>query len=369
MKIHVLGLPHTVTSKEFTTCAFTQKALKLCAMMSRRGHEVYHYGVEGSDVEARHVSLVSRAEFDAAYPHPGRDFYGHATVKEPYVSHWTSRLRDALRANCSASPWTDIVAMTWGGPQRGACEGLQQFQVESGIGYPHSWADYRVYESYAWLHMHLGRDAQFGGGKFYYTVIPNAFDLSDFETHEPDRVRSGFLYLGRLNADKGVGIAVDVSRRLGKVLTIVGQGDPAPFVDGNAHVRYLPPVGVKERARLLSSAEAVFAPTLYVEPFGGVAVEAQICGTPVITTDFGAFTETVLHGRTGFRCRTFEHFMWAARNVHAIDRVECKAWAQGQFSMEGVAGMYEEFFGDVLRVGKGGWYEGVDRAGVWPLQH
>ena len=32
-RIHVLGLPHTKTTKDFTACAYTQKVWKFCKMM------------------------------------------------------------------------------------------------------------------------------------------------------------------------------------------------------------------------------------------------------------------------------------------------------------------------------------------------
>ena len=38
-------------------------------------------------------------------------------------------------------------------------------------------------------------------------------------------------------------------------------------------------------------------------------------GTPVIATNWGVFPETVIHGLTGWRCRTLEEFEWAAQNV------------------------------------------------------
>jgi glycosyltransferase involved in cell wall biosynthesis len=72
----------------------------------------------------------------------------------------------------------------------------------------------------------------------------------------------------------------------------------------------------------MSRAKAVFVPTQYFEPFGGVAVEAQMCGTPVISSDFGVFNETVLHGITGYRCRTLDQYVWAINNVHKLDPIQ-----------------------------------------------
>lgn len=164
--------------------------------------------------------------------------------------------------------------------------------------------------------------------------------------------------MGRLNDDKGVGLAIHAAREAGEKITIVGPGDPARFLAGNPHATYLPPVGVAKRAALLSGAKAVFCPSFYVEPFCGVHIEAQLCGTPVITTDWGVFAEGVIHGVTGYRCRTFEQFVWAARNVDRLDSDGsiCRAWAAQNYSLERVALMYEEYFQSVLNVKHKGFY-------------
>jgi glycosyltransferase involved in cell wall biosynthesis len=357
MRMHILGVPHTKTSDEFTTCAFTMKVRNLCRMMHSRGHEVFHYGAEGSDPECtEHVSVVSHQEWSALYKHPGADFYNLSTSGSyaPFHAQWAARAKQGMLERMG-EPYHDIICLAWGGAQRTACEGVAQIQVESGIGYPHSWADYRVYESYAWLHMHMGRDNLFGGGKWYWSVIPNAFDLTMFDYNGSER-GDELLYIGRLNADKGVGLACDVAKRAGLRLLIVGQGNPAPFLYGNDHVRYLPPVGIEGRRKLMTQARAVICPTFYVEPFCGVHVEAMLSGTPVITTDWGVFPETVLHGVTGYRCRTMEQFVWAAKNVHQLQPKACRSWAEDNFSLQRVSLMYEEFFGQVLNLREDGFY-------------
>jgi glycosyltransferase involved in cell wall biosynthesis len=164
------------------------------------------------------------------------------------------------------------------------------------------------------------------------------------------------LFMGRLNDDKGVAIAIDVARRVGRRIAIVGQGDPARFLKENPHVRYLPPVDVEGRRQLMAEAAALICPTQYVEPLGNVALEAQASGTPVICTDWGGFTETVLHGVTGYRCRTMEQFEWAARNIDRIDPAACRQWALDNFSTERIGPMFEEYYLMLLDLDGDGWY-------------
>jgi len=349
MKIHVLGVPHTKTTPEFSTCAFTQKTLTLCKMLTRRGHHVIHYGVEGSNPECtENVSVMRHEVWAKQFGHPGKEFYKTDVSGEfaPYHARYAANLRAAILER-TGEPFTEIICHPWNGTQPQATEGIPQYRVESGIGYRGAWAPWRVYESYAWLHMHLGAAGTWHGGQWYWNVIPNAFDLTQFA--EPKSQRSGdFLYLGRLNFDKGVGIACDSAKAAGARITIVGQGDPTQFLA--PHVTYRPPVGIEERKELLANARALFAPTIYIEPFGSTHVEAMLSGVPVITSDFGVFPETNLHGITGYRCRTMEQFAWAARNIDRIDGRVAAKWARDNFAMERVVLQYEEFFDQCLRV-------------------
>ena len=74
----------------------------------------------------------------------------------------------------------------------------------------------------------------------------------------------------------------------------------------------------------------------------------MLSGTPVITSDFGAFTETVKHGVTGYRCKTLEQFVWAAKNIENIVPEDCREWAEKNYSLERVGKMYDEYFKQLI---------------------
>lgn len=347
MQIFVLGLPHTQTTTEFTTCAFTMKVWNLCRMMTERGHQVIHLGTEGSNpLCSENVAVTPEAEWRELYGKPGTGFY-HFETGGKYAGYTNTYVHNVQREIWARvkGPHSAIICCPWGGPQQNAVQAMDQYVVESGIGYPHTWARWRVFESYAWMHFHLGREGKEGGDAWYDVVIPNAFDLQMFDYC--DRKEDYFLYFGRLIESKGVQIAVDVCKKIGAKLKIVGQGDPAPYLKDNPHVEYHPPVGIEGRRVLMSKAKALFVPTRYVEPFGGVAIEAMLSGTPVITTDWGVFTETVPSGYVGYRCRMFEQFEWAARHIGNIQPSDCRQWALN-FSLEKVGRMYEEYFQSLI---------------------
>ncbi|MBF0478662.1 MAG: glycosyltransferase, partial [Candidatus Omnitrophica bacterium] len=186
---------------------------------------------------------------------------------------------------------------------------------------------------------------------FCDAVIPNYYDPEEF-TYSQDK-ENYFLFVGRPIRKKGLEIAVKCVEEIGGQLKVAGQKDTIL----NPRVEYFGVVGSEERTRLMSKAKALFVPTCYLEPFGGVAVEAMMCGTPVISTDFGVFPETVVHGKTGFRCRTFEQFVWAAKNIHLIKPKDCREHAEKNYSIKRVGLMYEEYFEMLKRFSEGGWYQ------------
>ena len=66
IRLHIPGIPHTITKMEHSHCAFTGKVLRFSPMMRARGFEVYHYGVETSESGAtKDIQLMTKDEWEA----------------------------------------------------------------------------------------------------------------------------------------------------------------------------------------------------------------------------------------------------------------------------------------------------------------
>jgi glycosyltransferase involved in cell wall biosynthesis len=93
------------------------------------------------------------------------------------------------------------------------------------------------------------------------------------------------------------------------------------------------------------------------DSFGMTLLEAMACGSPVITTDWGAFTETVIDGVTGFRCHTLQEFVDAAEQAKNLDRKAISQYSKDRYGLDTVGLMYERYFNRLLSLWGKGWYE------------
>lgn len=347
MRFHVVGLPHTQTASAFSSCAFTQKVIRFCQMMKGLGHEVILYAGEQNEAPCDElvpcISEKGRAEIVGAKHYTEAD-WGHPAW-QGFNANVIGQMHERIQPQ-------DFICLIGGWAHKPIAEAFpSHISVEFGIGYAGTFAKYRVFESYAWMHMIYGAQAGSASkadGHWFDAVIPNQVDPELFPTGSGDG--DYYLYVGRLIDRKGYRIAQEVCEKLGKRLILAGPGEQAGYGE------FAGEVAPDERARLMGGAIALFAPTVYVEPFGTVHIEAQACGTPVISTDWGVFTETVENGLNGFRCRMFQDFVAAVDQAPSLDRHMIRESALKRFGMATVAKSYEQYFQRLTTLWGEGWY-------------
>lgn len=392
-QLHCLGVPHTITSKEYVPCAFTQKVYKFLPMMTKLGYPTIHYGNEASEVFcSEHVTVTTIDDFKKTY---GDDYATYWKTQEFDFSA-DSHLYQTFYKNAAAevrkrAKKDDMILCFWGTGHRQVADQLSDLPVhivEPGVGYPACFAPHRVYESGPKLQFVAGTENErysiyndykdrvpeianwdtdrlnpHTTPRWTDAVIPNYFDPDDFEfrVEKEDYI----FFIGRIMWTKGLEIAMRLAHHFDIKLYVAGQGD---FVENMGfepypQVEIIGTVDVEQRKELMAGAKVGIVATLYHEPFGGTHAEFLFSGTPVLTTDWGVFRETVAHEKWGFRGRAFEHFVWAFENLDKIDPHDCRDFAMRNFSMDRVSLMYHEYFQDLLRAVNADnfWYENPER--------
>lgn len=352
-RLHLVGIFHTKPQLEYSHCAFTGKALRFPKMMQAQGYEVFEYANEGSEAGAtKHITMLTHDEYDYFYGKRKKvDFYGDdATVGSDGHQAFENKLIREIKQYVEKE---DIICHPFGHAHQILMhEFPNNHHVETGIGYPTLMPNsFRIFESYAWMHHHQGRENR--QGKNYEWVVPNYFDIDEWEpNHEPGEY---LAFLGRICSAKGMDTILEIAKYSPWPIVIHGQGDPSPWSHPNIH--YGGPISGKARSDFLRNARAALMPTNFTEPFGGSGVEAMLCGTPLIAVDYGAFTETIADGITGFRCHTLQDWLDAIIKVDDLDRSVVSFAARNRYSLEACGRKYDKIFQDINNLWRKGWYE------------
>lgn len=358
-RLHVVSLPHTQVNPNFATCAYTDKVRKFCNTMHDLGDEVILYAGDKSAVACSEV-VVCFTEAERLASLAGAHYTaGSFDSTAPHWVKFNSTVAAEVRKRARERDFLCLIA---GDAHRPICDALPELRplgpnpivpaVEFGVGYAGTFTKFRVWESYAWMHFCYGHRAtqpMAHQGDAFDAVIPGFLDPKQFPMGGK---RSDYLlFVGRMVNLKGIHIAKQVAVAAGVRLVTAGPGEALPEVDHRGEV------GPEMRAKLMGAARALIAPTLYVEPFGNVVTEAMACGTPVITTDWGAFTETVEQGVTGFRCRNLRQFVDGVALSATLDRHVIRKRALARFSAEVVGKQFHAYFDRLSTLWGGGWYE------------
>jgi glycosyltransferase involved in cell wall biosynthesis len=326
--LHILSSPDRPVHIDNRIDAFAVAVVKFVENMKKHGWDCVHYGVPGCQVDCETVICL---------PYQYNDYNTSLSVYNKTAAEEIKKRK---------KPGDLIMCFHGWGNQEAAEANNDLPIVEPYIAYDHSavFAPFRVFVSYATMHMFYGHHKMLMNPSWFDAVITNGFTPSEFEFKA--KKENYVLYFGRVIESKGINVAIQATELSGDTLFIAGPGslEELGYKEIPPHVKCLGLCDAEQRKSLMANAKAIIGPTYYVEPFGNMVVEGYLSGTPSITTDWGGFTETVVNGVTGYRCREIREFVEALKNIDKIDPHVCRKYAEDNYSEEVVYKKYHEYF-------------------------
>jgi glycosyltransferase involved in cell wall biosynthesis len=366
--LHIVGLPHTGLEDRFSWCAYTGKVRRFATMMSKFDDiDVFVYHSGNGDDKGIHPSRYIQVFDEEERVRRFSEFENKAPIfDDTTFFEFNSRTIGAIRTNIS-SEHQNIICLIAGSAHGMIAAAFPSLpSVEFGVGYAGVMPNtFRCFESYSWMHVVYGSTmgAYQADGRNYDVVIPNYYDVEDFSMQSSNAPEGGYmLYLARTEVRKGVHTAVEVAKATGAKLVVAGNG-PRNFNSPGVDIEDVGFVEPEKRRELLAGARALIQPTNFIEPFGGSVIEALLSGVPVLTSDWGAFTETVIEGRDGFRCRTLGEYVdgwgWTSINQKELS-IQRREKAIERFSVDVVGKKYHKWLKKIAELyepGSLGWYK------------
>ena len=362
MTVHLVGLPHTpFVAEQAYSCAYTTKAINYLKVLQAAGESVVVYWggkTKTKDLSgATYVGLSSNAVQDKEFGHFDPTAQPSITwgADEP---RWMRHCAAAIEMLDGMAQKGDVIALWTGTPLAAVGRWARErgfAVVEPAVGYDGvDFGNWQAYESSAWMHTVY---AKYGvaQGRWFDRVIPGYADPTQFRVLPKDP-KPYVLFVGRVMTNKGPQIGESIAEALGMRYVVAGTGawpNEEGHIVGNGVVlknaEFAGPVNPAQRAELMGKAALVVVPTMYIEPFGTVHIEAQMAGTPVLTSGWGAFRETVpqLVG-----AEMFHSIPDAVRKAHQlfdVEPAEIRERAVNRFSPVAVSDATAEWLDDVRR--------------------
>jgi glycosyltransferase involved in cell wall biosynthesis len=184
-----------------------------------------------------------------------------------------------------------------------------------------------------------------------FTVRNPVVPFTSQRVHAEDN--RALLYVGRLEADKGVGELAAAAARARVPLILVGDGPmraelAARFPEAEL-AGWVDKAGIGAYA---ARARALVMPSRHPEPFALVIAEAAASGLPVLASDTAAMAGEVEQAGLGFAFDVFDpvSFDAAIARIVGLSRDDLRAMSEAGFSGEAALGNTPE-----------GWIDGLER--------
>jgi glycosyltransferase involved in cell wall biosynthesis len=174
--------------------------------------------------------------------------------------------------------------------------------------------------------------------------------------YPPSLSDDGYLvHIGRYSEAKGTHLALDIARSARMDIKLAGRAHAEDLaylteqVTPRLRERRIPDLGEVDHDRkimLLRGARALVCPLQWEEPFGLIAIEAMLCGTPVLGFRMGSFPELVDEGVTGFLVEPgdIDGLAARARELGRFNRAACASRARERFSTRAMVSRYEALY-------------------------
>lgn len=189
----------------------------------------------------------------------------------------------------------------------------------------------------------------------YVSTVYNGVDTDKFAFD--DNKEDYLLFVGRIVPDKGVKESIEIAKKTGSRLKIIGPlyNDHQEYFDKyiapelNGDIEYLGPMNREDLVPYYQKAKGFLMISVNRnEPFGLTMAEAMSCGTPVIGINRGSVPEIVDHNITGFVVEDVQGAVRAVNNLDDIEPIYCRLRALERFSLPQMVAGYENTFEYIL---------------------